>query len=103
MAPQKKGKTDMGNCGCGHNMGQGPFAEGRDLVEFVVSAHGGTLKDQPLHAGALQAVCQGCGAPFTLATFVGSCPSCGGVHAVSPPRCSDPANIQFAGPDYRLS
>ena len=50
----------------------------------------------------LATVCQGCGTPFTLATFVAPCPSCGGVHAVSPPRCGDPANIQFAGDEYRL-
>jgi hypothetical protein len=24
------------------------------------------------------------------------------VHAVSPPRCDNPANIQFAGADYKL-
>lgn len=87
----------MVNCGCGHPAGAGPFSEGRELVEFVSRAHGGTLKDQALPGGGLQAVCQGCGADFILATFVGSCPNCGGVHAVSPPRCGDPANIQFAG------
>lgn len=47
--------------------------------------------------------CQGCGTPFTLETFVQSCPSCGGVHAVSPPRASDPSAIQFAGADFALS
>jgi hypothetical protein len=92
----------MGNCGCGHDAGQGPFAEGRDLVEFVARAHGGGLRNRPLPEGGLQTTCQGCGAPFTLTTFVGSCPGCGGVHAVSPPRCDDPANIQFAGSGYRL-
>ena len=91
----------MGNCGCGHAAGAGPFAEGRSLVEFVARAHGGTLRSKPLPEG-LQTACQGCGAPFTLATFVDSCPACGGVHAVSPPRSGDPANIQFAGVGYRL-
>jgi hypothetical protein len=97
------GERTMGNCGCGHDVGAGPFAEGRDLVEFVAQAHGGCLKTEPLPGGGLQTACQGCGAAFTLATFVDSCPACGGVHAVSPPRSSDPANIQFAGKGYRLS
>ncbi len=90
----------MGNCGCGHPAGAGPFAEGRSLVEFVSRAHGGTLKNQSLPGGGLLTLCQGCGAPFTLGTFVACCPECGGVHAVSPPRCDDSANIQFAGVDY---
>ena len=90
----------MGNCGCGHSAGAGPFAEGRDLVDFVSQAHGGTLKTQSLPGGGLPAICQGCGSAFILATFVGSCPACGGIHAVSPPRCDDPANIQFAGAGY---
>lgn len=92
----------MGNCGCGHSAGAGPFAEGRELVEFVSRAHGGTLKNQQLPGGGLSTFCQGCGASFTLNTFVGSCTKCGGVHAVSPPRCEDSANIQFAGVDYQL-
>lgn len=92
----------MGNCGCGHGPGAGPFAEGRELVEFVARAHGGTLRDEPIPGGGLTAVCHGCGTPFTLATFVGRCPACGGVHAVSPPRCKDPANIQFAGEGFTL-
>jgi hypothetical protein len=92
----------MGNCGCGHNAGAGPFAEGRSLVEFVAAAHGGALRNNPLPNGGLQTACQGCGFEFTLTTFVGSCPECDGVHAVSPPRCEDPANIQFAGAGYRL-
>jgi hypothetical protein len=33
---------------------------------------------------------------------VQSCPACGGVHAVSPPRAADPAAIQFAGTDFVL-
>lgn len=92
----------MGNCGCGHAVGDGPYAEGRELVEFVSRAHGGALIERPLPGGGLVTVCQGCGKPFTLATFVASCPVCGGVHAVSPPRSDDAANIQFAGADYRL-
>jgi hypothetical protein len=91
----------MGGCSnCGS--GGGPFAEGRDLVEFVAGAHGGQLRVQSIPGGGLPATCQGCGAAFTLATFVGTCPRCGGVHAVSPPRCADPANIQYAGEGYRL-
>lgn len=89
---------DCSNCGSGG----GPFAEGRELVEFVASAHGGQLRGQLIPGGGLDATCQGCGAGFTLDTFVGICPRCGGVHAVSPPRCADPANIQFAGPDFQL-
>jgi Zn finger protein HypA/HybF involved in hydrogenase expression len=50
----------------------------------------------------LAAICQGCGAPFVLQTHVGSCPACGGVHAVSPPRAGDAANIQYAGAGFRL-
>ncbi|BCS52575.1 hypothetical protein [Geobacter sp. SVR] len=92
----------MGNCGCGHAAGVGPFAEGRELVEFVAQAHGGSLRTWELPGGGLSTTCQGCQTPFLLKTFVASCPSCGGVHAVSPPRCEDPANIQFAGADYRL-
>lgn len=91
----------MGNCsGCGN--GAGPFAEGKELVEFVYNAHGGTLRNQPIRGGGLVTSCRGCGAGFTLETYVGECPHCGGVHAVSPPRSSDPANVQFAGKDYRL-
>ena len=88
---------------CSNNGGHtGPFAEGRELVEFVYQAHGGGLRDQSVPNNGLDAICQGCGAEFTLATFVGKCPACGGVHAVSPPRADDAANIQFAGKDYQL-
>ncbi|MBI5344890.1 MAG: hypothetical protein HZB83_06085, partial [Deltaproteobacteria bacterium] len=72
------------------------------LVEFVSQAHGGAVANSPIPNGGLQAKCQGCGASFVLTTFVGKCPKCGGVHAVSPPRCEDPDNIQFAGKGYRL-
>ena len=92
----------MANCGCGHAAGAGPFAEGRELVEFVWQAHGGGIRKKPIPGGGLRTTCRGCGAAFTLATFVDRCPVCGGVHAVSPPRCDDPANIQFAGPGYTL-
>ena len=92
----------MGDCaGCGG--GAGPFSEGRELVEFVSNAHGGALKDQLIQGGGLNTSCQGCGAAFTLMTFVGKCPECAGVHAVSPPQSYDASNIQFAGQDYRLS
>lgn len=91
----------MGECGsC--SSGAGPFSEGRELVEFVSNAHDGAIKDLPISSGALETRCQGCGEPFTLKTYVGKCPKCGGVHAVSPPRSHDAANIQFAGADFRL-
>ncbi len=94
----------MGSCGCGSggNGGAGPFSEGRELVEFVAQAHGGALRTRSIPGGGLPTFCQGCGAGFILATFVGGCPECGGVHAVSPPRSNDPANIQFAGKGFRL-
>jgi len=82
--------------------GSGPFAEGRELVEFVINVHNGGIKDQPIPGGGLDTKCQGCGDRFTLKTFVGKCPECEGVHAVSPPRCGDAANIQFAGVGYKL-
>ena len=91
----------MGDCGsC--SSGAGPFSEGKDLVEFVYGAHDGTLRGMPIPNGGLEARCQGCGEPFTLRTFVGTCPQCGGVHAVSPPRCENPDNIQFAGVGFTL-
>jgi len=95
----------MNHCGCGHSHDHGsggPYAEGRALVEFVYQAHGGGLRNQPVPGGGLETSCQGCGARFTLATFVDRCPVCEGVHAVSPPRCNDPANIQYAGKDFIL-
>ena len=91
----------MGNCGsC--SSGAGPFSEGRELVEFVYNAHDGAIKDMPLPNGGLDIKCGGCGESFRLRTFVGKCPKCGGVHAVSPPRADDPANVQFAGAGFRL-
>ena len=92
----------MGGCGSCGDGGAGPFSEGRELVEFVYNAHGGGIKDQPIPHGGLEATCKGCGEKFMLKTFVGKCEKCGGVHAVSPPRCEDPANIQFAGVGYKL-
>ena len=50
----------MGNCGCGHSAGAGPFAEGRELVEFVSQAHGGALRNQALPSGGLPATCAAC-------------------------------------------
>ncbi len=93
----------MSDCGSGCGTGAGgPFSEGLELVEFVYQAHGGAVANSPIPNGGLATKCQGCGADFTLATFVGKCPACGGVHAVSPPRSDDPANIQFAGEGYKL-
>ncbi len=92
----------MGECSsCGDGKG-GPFSEGLELVEFVYCAHDGSVAKAPVPDGGLDAKCQGCGEPFTLKTFVDKCPKCGGVHAVSPPRCDDAANIQFAGVGYKL-
>ncbi len=92
----------MSNCGCGHTAGAGPFAEGRALVEFVAQAHGGNLRQQTIPNGGLEVFCGGCSALFVLVTFVGNCPICGGVHAVSPPRANDPSNVQFAGDGFTL-
>jgi hypothetical protein len=91
----------MCECGSSRTPGVGPFASGRALVEFVLNAHGGSVALTALPV-PLDHACQGCGARFTLETFVQSCPACGGVHAVSPPRASDPAAIQFAGSDFVL-
>ena len=92
----------MCECGSSQIAGVGPFASGRALVDFVMHAHGGSVAVSALPSG-LEHVCQGCGKPFVLETFVQSCPACGGVHAVSPPRASDPTAIQFAGPDFVMS
>lgn len=90
----------MCDCGSSRKPGVGPFANGRDLVEFVLNAHGGSVAVSAVPNGGLASVCQGCGASFVLETFVTACPACGGVHAVSPPRANDPAAIQFAGADF---
>ena len=92
----------MGSCGSCGDGGAGPFSEGKELVEFVNGAHDGAIKGQPIPNGGLETKCRGCGETFTLKTFVGKCPKCDGVHAVSPPRCDDQANIQFAGAEYKL-
>ena len=91
----------MCECGSSRTPGVGPFASGRELVEFVLSAHGGSVAASAL-PGGLEHCCQGCGKQFVLETFVQGCPACGGVHAVSPPRATDPAAIQFAGSDFVL-
>jgi len=92
----------MCDCGSSRITGAGPFASGRALVEFVLNAHGGSVAASTLPNGGLESRCQGCGATFVLETFVQCCPTCGGVHAVSPPRASDPAAIQFAGIGFVL-
>jgi hypothetical protein len=93
----------MTGCGCNSADGgaSGPFSKGKELVEFVYNAHGGTVRDQPISQGAIDIVCQGCKAAFTLKTYVGKCPECGGVHAVAP---MNPVaeNVQFAGSGYTL-
>ena len=89
----------MCDCGSGNKVG-GPYATGRELVEFVLAAHGGGVASSPLPNGGLELKCHGCGAAFMLKTFVQGCPACGGVHAVSPPRANDASAIQFAGPDF---
>ena len=92
----------MSGCGCGcSNGGGGPFSKGRDLVEFVWNAHGGEVRDRPITGGPLAVDCQECGAPFSLVTYVGSCPGCGGVHAVAPMHPTV-ENVQWAGEGYRL-
>ncbi len=86
---------------CGDGKG-GPFSVGRELVEFVFCAHGGSVAKAEVPEGGLETKCQGCGEAFTLKTFVDKCPKCGGVHAVSPPQCSSADNIQFAGKGFKL-
>lgn len=93
----------MCDCGSSRTPGSGPFASGRTLVEFVLNAHGGSVAASMLPNGGLEHTCQECGVLFVLKTFVQSCPICGGVHAVSPPRASDPAAIQYAGKDFKLT
>ena len=93
----------MCDCGSSSKPGVGPFASGRALVEFVLNAHGGSVAVSELPNGGLENSCQGCGAQFVLKTFVQSCPHCGGVHAVSPPRANDSAAIQYAGSDFVMA
>jgi hypothetical protein len=88
----------MSGCGCGNGFGgtNGPFSKGKELVEFVYNAHGGTVRDQPIIRGALEIKCQGCNTSFTLKTYLGKCPECDGFHAVAP---MNPVaeNVQFGG------
>jgi hypothetical protein len=92
----------MSGCGCGCNSSEGgPFSKGRDLVDFVFHAHGGAVRNQKIRTGPLPTVCQGCKSPFHLETYLGSCPKCGGVHAVAP-LLPIAENIQYAGKDYLL-
>ncbi len=92
----------MCDCGSSNASGRGPFAEGKELVEFVMKAHGGTVAGSSLSNGGIELACHGCGSQFILRTFVQTCPECGGVHAVSPPRANDPAAVQFAGKNFTL-
>lgn len=89
----------MCDCGSSKTTEGGPFATGRELVKFVLTAHGGAIAGSPVPNGGLPAACQGCGAPFLFETFVQACSMCGGVHAVSPLRAYDLSAIQFAGED----
>ncbi len=92
----------MSECGCGCESGSGgPFSKGRELVEFVFQAHGGSVRDQKIMQGPIETVCQGCDTPFALETYLGKCPQCGGVHAVAP-MSPIAENIQFAGVDFSL-
>ena len=89
---------------CSDNGGNaGPFAEGKELVEFVYQAHGGGLRNQAVPGGGLTAVCQACRADFKLKSYVDSCPTCGGVHAVSPPRSDSAENNQFSGKNFQIT
>jgi len=94
----------MAGCGCNNEAGGtgGPFSKGKELVEFVYNAHGGTVRDRPISPRALDIECQGCKASFFLKTYVGKCPECGGVHAVAP---MNPVaeNVQFAGSGFILA
>ena len=91
------------NCGSTdkHASGGGPFSTGRELVEFVCNAHGGSVKNQIIDNGGYDINCQGCNAAFTLTTFVGQCPKCAGVHAIAPVHRSA-EHVQFAGKDFVL-
>ncbi len=92
----------MSGCGCGcSSNGGGPFSKGRDLVEFVFHAHDGMVRDQKIMQGPLATNCQACNTPFSLETYVGQCPQCGGVHAVAP-MSPTADKIQFAGNDFQL-
>lgn len=92
----------MAGCGCSsHPSKAGPFSKGKELIEFVYNAHGGAIRDQPISTGYLNVLCQGCTTPFTLKTYIGKCPNCGGVHGVTP-MTPNVESVQFAGADYIL-
>jgi hypothetical protein len=93
----------MAGCGCGCNSeeGSGPFSKGKELVEFVYNAHEGTVRDKPMARGPIEVVCQGCGSPFVMETYLAKCPECDGVHAVAPMN-PVPENVQFAGKNFKL-
>lgn len=95
----------MSGCkSCGstdHHGSGGPFSTGKELVEFVYNAHGGTIRDQLIGEGGYDTTCQGCNTSFTLTTYVGKCPECGGVHAIAPVHRSG-EHIQFAGKDFSI-
>ena len=59
----------MCDCGSTKTPGAGPFASGKELVEFVLAAHGGAIAVSPVPNGGLTATCQGCGASFMLKDF----------------------------------
>jgi hypothetical protein len=90
----------MSGCGCGSG-GGGPYSKGKELVEFVYNAHGGSVRDQPIRTGPLHTTCQGCGKPFVLETYLGKCPHCEGIHAVAPMNPTI-ENIQFGGKGFSL-
>lgn len=90
----------MGDCGTCGPAGAGPFSSGRELVEFVYQAHGGAVAKAPIPSGGIQTTCRKCGEKFVLRTFVGKCPKCAAVHAVSPPRVQDPEGVQYAGEGF---
>lgn len=92
----------MCDCGSTKAPGIGPFASGRELVEFVLNAHGGAIASSSLPSGGMTVTCQGCGTTFLMETFVQACPECSGVHAVSPPRATDQTAVQFAGADFTM-
>lgn len=98
-------RLNMSGCGCGCSNGigvsGGPFSKGKELVEFVYNAHGGAVRDQPIAKGPLAIECQGCKTPFSLETYLGRCPECGGIHAVAPMQ-PVAENVQFAGTDFTL-
>lgn len=92
----------MSGCGCRGGNGAGPFSKGKELVEFVYHAHGGTIRDMSISRGAIETNCQGCGAAFRLETYLGSCPVCAGVHAVAPMNPTV-ENIQYGGKELSFS